>query len=244
MFSIITITYNASEHLEKTIQSVLNQSDDLIQYLIIDGGSTDGTIDIIKKYEAELQWISEPDKGLYDAMNKGLSLANEDYVWFINAGDILKEGIVKELATLIKQKRSDIIYGETDLIDEKGIILGARRLKTPKSLTWKSFRMGMLVCHQAFIVKREISPNYNLKYRFSADYDWCIRCMKQTNSILNSNLRLVNYLNEGMTTANRKESLKERYKIMCTYYGNLPTMMLHCWFAIRFYWAKWTKKII
>ncbi|MDR0725304.1 MAG: glycosyltransferase, partial [Prevotellaceae bacterium] len=85
---------------------------------------------------------------------------------------------------------------------------------------------------------------YDLQYRYSADFDWCIRCMKAAKVTVNSRLRLVNYLYEGLTTANRKASLKERYAIMCKYYGVILTDILHIWFAVRFYWAKWTKGII
>jgi hypothetical protein len=128
-------------------------------------------------------------------------------------------------------------------MDINGKIIAARRLKAPRHLTWKSFRMGMLVCHQAFVVKRDIAPEYNLQYRFSSDFDWCIRCMKAAKTIVNSRLRLVNYLYEGLTAANRKASLKERCQIMYNYYGAFVTVLLHGWFAIRFYWAKGTKKI-
>ena len=104
--------------------------------------------------------------------------------------------------------------------------------------------MGMLVCHQAFIVKRDKAPEYDLSYRFSADYDWCIRCMKLAGSIVNTHLRLVNYLYEGLSTQNRKISLKERYRIMEKYYGKFPVFVLHIWFAFRFYLAKLTRKAV
>ena len=253
VFSIITVTRNAEKVLEKTVLSVVNQTYHLIEYIIIDGGSTDGAVELIKRYESGLHyWISEPDRGLYDAMNKGLHTATGDYVWFLNAGDVLKHNeVVKELSALATQKGlPDILYGETDLMDGDGVIFAERRLKTPRKLTWKSFRMGMLVCHQAFIVKRSIAPEYDLKYRYSSDFDWCIRCLKRVGeagkvreikkmgNIVNTHLRLVNYLYEGTTTANRKASLKERYEIMCRYYGIIPTQIRHLWFAVRFYWAK------
>ena len=89
-FSIITITYNAVRLVEQTLLNVLSQSYPNIEYIVIDGGSTDGTVDIIRRYESGLAyWVSEPDKGIYDAMNKGLQKATGDYVWFINAGDTL-----------------------------------------------------------------------------------------------------------------------------------------------------------
>ena len=245
VFSIITVTFNAVKVLEKTILSVVNQTYSDIEYILIDGGSNDGTLAIIKQYESAFgYWVSKPDNGLYDAMNKGLKAATGDYVCFLNAGDVLKnEHIVSELADIaVINNLPDILYGETDLVNPEGMVFAERRLKAPQKLTWKSFRMGMLVCHQAFIVKREIAPLYDLQFRFSADFDWCIRCMKQTDTIVNSGMRLINYQYEGTTTTHRKASLKERYEIMCKYYGVLPTQIRHLWFAIRFYWAKIFRK--
>ncbi len=244
-FTIITITYNAARWLERTVVSILSQSYPNIEYLIIDGGSKDGTVDIIKQYAPGIAyWVSEPDKGLYDAMNKGLKQATGDYVWFINAGDTLQSAAtVQRIAMKIGKRSSlpDIIYGETSIVDAEGKPLGMRRLKAPKQLTWKSFRMGMLVCHQSFIAKRTIAPDYDLQYRLSADYDWCIRCLKQAKSIYNTKMILSNYLEEGLSTQQRKASLKERYEVMCKYYGKFATIILHGWFALRFYYAKWFK---
>ncbi len=244
-FTIITITFNAARWLERTVVSILSQSYPNIEYLIIDGGSKDGTVDIIKQYAPGIAyWISEPDKGLYDAMNKGLKQATGDYVWFINAGDTLQSAAtVQRIAMKIGKRSSlpDVIYGETSIVDAEGKPLGMRRLKAPKQLSWKSFRMGMLVCHQSFIAKRTIAPEYDLQYRLSADYDWCIRCLKQAKSIYNTKMILSNYLEEGLSTQQRKASLKERYEVMCKYYGKFATIILHGWFALRFYYAKWFK---
>jgi glycosyltransferase involved in cell wall biosynthesis len=247
VFSIITITYNAAKELENTLLSVINQTYSGIEYILIDGASIDGTVSIIRRYESNISnWISEPDNGLYDAMNKGLQVATGDYVWFLNAGDVLQHpAIVMELAMITEQKGfPDILFGETDLINIKGTVIAKRRLKAPRKLTWKSFKMGMLVCHQAFIVKRSVAPDFDLYYHFSADFDWCIRCLKKTESIVNTHLRLVNYLFEGLSTRNEKKSLKERYAIMCKYYGVFTSTVLHGWFAMRYYWAKLYHKAI
>lgn len=245
VFSIITVTYNASQWLERTILSILSQSYGSIEYLVIDGGSTDGTVDIIRQYASGIAyWVSEPDQGLYDAMNKGLQRATGDYVWFINAGDTLYTAdTVQRIVSSIKKKVSlpDVLYGETAIVDAEGRSLGMRRLKAPKKLTWKSFRMGMLVCHQSFITKRALAPLYNTDYRLVADYEWCIRCLQQARTIHNTRLILSNFLDEGLSSVHRKASLKERYEIMCRYYGKLSTVVLHGWFALRFYTAKWVK---
>jgi glycosyltransferase involved in cell wall biosynthesis len=243
-FSIITVTLNASKLLEKTIQSIVFQSIPLtsnIEYIIIDGKSTDGTLNIIKKYELYInQWISELDDGIYDAMNKGLKLATGDYVWFINAGDSIysKRTIQKIVDKLDENHLPDIIYGETEIVNSEGFFLGPRHLKVPKMLTWRNFCMGMLVCHQSFLVKQSIVTLYNVQYRFASDYDWCIRCMKKSNFIYNSCLTLSCFLKFGVSTINRKKSLKERYRIMCNNYGIVFTLVCHFWFAIRFLYCK------
>ena len=243
--SIITITYNAAKWLERTILSILSQSYPNIEYILIDGASTDGTVDMIREYAPGIAfWTTEPDHGLYDAMNKGLRHATGDYVWFINAGDTLPNAdTVQRMVTKISKCRvlPDVVYGETAIVDAEGKMLGMRRLKVPKRLSWKSFRMGMLVCHQSFVAKREIAPAYDLSYRLSADFDWCIRCLKQAKTTYNTHMILSHFLEDGMSTKQRKASLKERYAIMCKYYGKFATVLLHGWFAIRFYSAKWLR---
>ena len=241
LLSIITITFNAQQTLEPTILSVLSQTYPHIEYISIDGNSTDGTKRILEQYADGFACrISEKDNGLYDAMNKGLRHATGKYVWFLNAGDVLQHNnIVTEAVEAARRTDyPDILYGETDWMDADGNVFAPRRLKAPKKLSWKSFRHGMLVSHQAFIPRREIAPDFDLQYRFSADFDWCIRCMKAARTITDTRLRLVNYLYDGLTTSNRQASLRERYRIMCLHYGTIPTIVRHAWFAVRFAWAK------
>lgn len=241
LFSIITITFNAAATLPATLRSVERQSFTDYEYLVVDGASSDDTVAIARASAAVSSVTSEPDKGLYDAMNKGMAAACGQYLIFLNAGDsFFDPQTLQALKQQIEEASSpDIIYGETALCDDAGNLIGMRRLKAPEKLTWKSFRNGMLVCHQAFIAKREIAPPYDLTYRFSADFDWCIRCMKQAQTIHNSHQVLIRYLSEGLTTRNHKASLKERYRIMCRYYGRIPVSLLHLWFAVRYYYAKW-----
>lgn len=240
LFSIITISRNARETLEITLKSVTEQRFKNYEYIIIDGNSQDGTRELLNKNRDCIDiWISEPDKGIYDAMNKGLHRASGEYVIFMNAGDTFhSEETLEQIYRSIGYSRPDIIYGETALVDSNRNFIGMRRLKTPEQLSWKKFRMGMLVCHQAFIAKRSIAPDYDLQYRFSADFDWCIRCMKNARTLFNTHLVLVNYLNEGITTRNRKASLAERFSIMTNYYGRTSVIILHVWFTIRFVFAK------
>ena len=240
-FSIITVTYQAGKVLEDTIQSVIFQTYRNVEYIIVDGGSMDNTLDIVKKYQDRISIVvSEPDKGLYDAMNKGIRLATGDYVCFLNAGDELHENetLQRMVHTLKTQELPDVIYGETAIVDGEGHFLHMRRLQAPEVLHWKSFKQGMLVCHQAFFARRELAlaHPYNLQYRFSADFDWCIRIMKDAKSMHNTHLTLIDYLNEGMTTRNHKASLKERFRIMAKHYGWVSTLLHHGWFVIRLFY--------
>lgn len=239
-FSVITICYNAENEIEKTIQSVLNQSYKQIEYIVIDGNSTDSTLNILDQYKSCINsLVSEPDKGLYDAMNKGLKLATGDYLCFLNAGDYFYDSeTLSSIVSSLGASRPDVIYGDTALVDNQGTFMGMRRLSPPKKLTWKSFRMGMLVCHQAFIPKRELASLYDTTYRYSADFDWCIKILKQSKITFNTQRTLINYLNEGVTTRNHKASLKERYRIMCQYYGTFSTSLLHLYFALRHLFKK------
>jgi glycosyltransferase involved in cell wall biosynthesis len=237
LFSIITVTYHAESVLEETILSVVSQTYHNIEYIIIDGASKDRTLSIVNKYRDKIQAVvSEPDKGLYDAMNKGLKMAKGEYVCFLNAGDTFHEDDTLQLIVHQLNKSNvlpDVIYGETALVDAQRHFVRMRRLQTPDTLNWKSFRQGMLVCHQAFIAKRALAETYDLNYRFSADFDWCIRVMKKASLLHNTRLTLIDYLDEGMTTKNRKASLKERFRIMAKHYGYISTVLHHIWFVLR-----------
>ncbi|WP_303236284.1 glycosyltransferase family 2 protein [Phocaeicola coprophilus] len=235
-FSIITVTYNAGAVLEDTIQSVITQTYRNVEYIIVDGGSKGHTLDIINRYREHIHTlVSEPDKGLYDAMNKGIRLATGDYLCFLNAGDELHEDDTLQLMvhSITGTELPDVLYGETAIVDEEGHFLRMRRLSAPENLNWKSFKDGMLVCHQAFFPRRELAEPYDLRYRFSADFDWCIRIMKKSHTLHNTHLTLIDYLNEGMTTRNHRASLHERFRIMCRHYGYLSTLARHAWFALR-----------
>lgn len=234
--SVITVTYNAEKTLERTLESVQEQSYSHIEHIVVDGKSKDGTLSLIQQYEnPKLKWVSEPDKGLYDAMNKAVETTSGDYLCFLNAGDTFfsSETVEKMMNSFDATSSPDILYGETAIVDNDGKFLHMRRLSAPESLSWKSFKQGMLVCHQAFIVKRSLFEPYDLFYRYSSDFDWTVRMMKKSKSIHNTHLTLINYLNEGITTANRKASLKERYRIMAKYYGQVSTFLHHVWFTLR-----------
>ena len=167
-FSIITVTYNAGAVLEDTIQCVFTQTYRNVEYIIVDGGSKDHALDIINRYREHIHpLVSEPDKGLYDAMNKGIRLATGDYLCFLNAGDELHEDDTLQLMVHSNTgtELPAVLYGETAIVDEEGHFLRMRRLSAPEDLNWKSFKDGMLVCHQAFFPCREVAAPYDLRYR-------------------------------------------------------------------------------
>lgn len=236
-FSVITVCYNAQATLEDTIQNVIAQTYHHVEYIIVDGASKDRTLSIINRYRDRITTVvSEPDKGLYDAMNKGLRLATGDYVCFLNAGDSFHEDdTLQQMVHTLREltELPDVLYGETALVDAEGHFVRMRRLQAPEHLTWHSFRQGMLVCHQAFFAKRTLAEPYDLRYRFSADFDWCIRIMKKSKVLHNTHLTLIDYLEEGMTTRNHKASLHERFRIMAKHYGWLSTVAHHAWFVVR-----------
>ena len=257
VITYVTITYNAAQVLKRTLDSVLQQDYRDIVHLIIDGASTDGTLQIVDDYIRRsnaadnghrIQVISEPDHGIYDAMNKGLRSLDGDYVCFLNAGDFLPASdTVSSIAKAVAAHNGDcpqcdlpaVLYGETDIVDAEGRFLHHRRLSPPEHLTWKSFRHGMLVCHQAFYARTDfaIATPYDLRYRYSADVDWCIRIMKaaakENVPLHNLHMVVANYTEEGQTTLHHRESLLERFRVMTRHYGWLSTIAMHVWFVFR-----------
>ena len=243
LLSVITIVFNNAKDVERTILSVLNQTYLNLEYLVIDGKSTDGTVEIIEKYRDRLAvFISEKDAGIYDAMNKGLALAKGDYVIFMNSGDAFYEkDTVKEV--FATEPDADVYYGETEMINEKLQSLGQRRHKAPENFTWKDFKYGMSVSHQAVFIRKNLAEPYDLKYQLSADIDWILTAAKKARKIVNVHRYVAKYLVGGMSKKKHRQSLLERFAIMRKHYGLLPTILNH--FVIAFnlgwYWLKYRK---
>lgn len=232
--TIITVVFNAEALIERTLKSILCQSYRNLELLIIDGKSTDNTLGIVHKYQGDrTKIISEKDKGIYDAMNKGITNASGDYIIFINAGDELYSQTTLE-DILATHQDADVYYGNTAVVDINGNILGDRRLSPPKKLTWKSLKFGMRVSHQSILAKKQIIPKYDLKYKISADIDWTIRLLKEANQIVNTHLYISKFLEGGVSTEKRKLGLKERFAIQKKHYGLLLTLLNHGVIILRF----------
>ncbi len=171
LISVITVVLNNEKFIEETILSVLNQSYKNIEYIIIDGGSTDKTIDIIKKYESSIDiWISEKDNGIYDAFNKGMRLANGEMLGFVNSDDILYPEAIQILVNYIKKSDVDFIFGS---VKKHYALLSGYK-------PWKiKFSWGFYTSHSTgFFIKTNSAKKvglYNLKYKYSSDYDYLYR---------------------------------------------------------------------
>lgn len=233
-FTIVTITYNAERFIEGTMLSVLGQTYRNFEYILVDGGSKDHTVEIIQRLAAAnpdvpIHWTSEPDKGLYDAMNKGLNRATGDFVWFMNAGDkIYDENILQIMADAYAQHPdSDVIYGQSLIIDEQDKPLGERHKIAPANLTRKSMLHGLVVCHQSILVRPTVAPQYDLQYRISADYDWVCKVLAKSRGNLYINQYISRFMTSGVSAQQRTRSWKERFRIMKRHFGLCRTLWAH-----------------
>lgn len=250
--TVATVCFNAAGVIERTINSVEVQDYPHVEHLIVDGNSRDTTLQIVHRYQArnsvaavphEINCLSEPDEGLYDAMNKAIGLATGDYILFLNAGDKFHAPTtlsdVATAAVRCGEPLPAVVYGDTDIVDGDGRFVRHRRLSPPRRLNWRSFAAGMVVCHQAFFARTDLARQtpYDRRYRFSADFDWCIRIMREARRrhlpLCNAGIVVADYLSEGLTTRNHRASLKERFRIMVRHYGAVTTVGRHAWFVVR-----------
>ena len=248
--SIITITFQAEAYIQRTLDSVHEQGHrDQFEYLIIDGNSRDQTMSIIQNASIKPDvMISENDRGIYDAMNKGLAKATGEYVMFLNAGDqFASDDTLKTILNHLS-KNPDVLYSDANFVNLKENFMGKRSEATPhqlpQNLTWKDFKFGMLICHQAFICKRSIAPFFSLEYQLSSDIDWEIKCLKAAHKISYMPEPMCNYLMGGASVKNLKKSWLERFQVLSVHFGFLQTLMNHIviiFRGIRFAYKKGEK---
>lgn len=231
--SIITVVRNAPQNLELTLNNISSINYPNLELIVIDGASTDSTPEVIERFRNIISYsISEPDQGLYDAMNKGISAATGDYLWFINAGDLVADPEILNLIFTDNNPLQDIYFGDTQIFSSDGKPLGLRRKPLPKLLDWQSLKRGMVVCHQSFIVRRSIAPMYDLRFRYTADIDWVIECLRHSSMICNTGMILSQFSQGGISSRNRRASLKERWQIMVERYGLASTIWAHIRFCV------------
>lgn len=213
--SVITVTYNAESVLEKTILSVLHQSFSNIEYLIIDGASNDTTLDIIKKYQMEISyWISEPDLGIYDAMNKGCLRARGEWIIFLNAGDVFyNEDILMRLFFKKKYINADVLYGNISIFNPKTDKSLIQRAESPTDKKPMSF------CHQAVFVRTRIMKQFlfDVHYRICADKDFFFKIYRLNVIFEFVDIVVSEILMFGLSTSNRLQNLLEANEIYYLY---------------------------
>ncbi len=219
MISIITVCYNAEEEIEKTIKSVLGQTYKPFEYIFVDGKSNDGTMAIIEKYVPEFEkigivvkLISEPDAGIYDAMNKGIKISGGEWINFMNAGDCFHDQNVLEQIHGYMEEDEDIVVGEFVYIEK---YLGKRISHVNLELLKKR----MIFCHQAVFTARRLFEEklYDLQYRYCADYDWLLSMYLQGKRYQCVDVLVADFDTTGTAYQNREKTNIENKKIKENY---------------------------
>lgn len=238
--SVITITYNAAQVLPFTLASVAQQRQHYpqLQHVLIDGGSTDGTVDLIRDYAAQhpdVVWVSEKDRGLYHAMNKGIERSTGEWLNFMNAGDTFYAPDTVAQALTRATADTDVLYGRTLMIAPDGTELGDRSYKKlPHALHWRHLKWGMVVSHQALLVRRRVCQHYDLQYSCAADIDWAIRTLGEAKSVKNTGIFIDRFLEGGLSHSRRKKCLRERWYIICRHYGLLCATYVHFVIVLKY----------
>jgi len=213
LVSIVTVVYNGERHIDQAIRSVLSQTYDNIEYIIVDGGSTDRTLNIIRKYEDHINcWVSESDRGIYDAMNKGIGLARGDLVGLLNSDDWYADGAIAEVVRMYSSDggKNRVIAGKWNIVLER---LGITIEATPSL----RFHTGMPFCHQAMFVPKTIYDSvglYDTRYRFAADLDMVLRLYTSNTPFTFSDKVLVHFRATGASDQYYRESVREASEII------------------------------
>jgi glycosyltransferase involved in cell wall biosynthesis len=232
--SIITISLNASKYIEQTILSIINQTWSNKEYIIIDGGSTDGTLDIIKKYESKIdRYVSEPDDGIADAMNKGVDFATGDYILFVHSDDYL-------LNSTILERASSFLNSEFDLYIFPVILKNKNTNKKSTARTlnfWTNFKMGS--CHQGQLCSKKLFDRigaFNINYNIVMDYDFILRAYRADVQSCSINIPLAVMRLTGISSRTDWKSLQERFQEeKRVHLNNCPTDWMRSLYAM--YWA-------
>lgn len=220
--SIITVVYNGEKYLADCIESVISQTYSNIEYIIVDGGSNDGSLEIIKKYQNHItHFISEKDRGMYDALNKGIKMAKGEVVGILNADDILASpDVIASIAQTFTSERPDALYGNLNYVDPKKITKVVRKW-VAKPYTKKSIVLGWMPAHPTFYAKRALFEKlgyYSLNYGSAADYELMVRFLfKNDVKTVFLNKLIVNMRTGGMSNA----SFKNRYRAFINDYKAL-----------------------
>lgn len=220
LISIITVIFNGEQYLEETIQSILNQTYDNVEYIVIDGGSTDGTLDIIKKYDNQIDyWVSEKDSGIYDAMNKGIRMSTGKWLNFLNGGDrYYSNNVLTNIFTQNDTSLYNLIYGDFYIVGRDSTPI---RILEAEKLTTKSIKKGMIINHQSIFVRKKHTPLYNLKYKYKAEWNWLIDIIYEQDikKIFYTGFPIVYYQLGGFSAQGFNKDFKEYLDIKYNRFG-------------------------
>ena len=217
LITIISVSYNCKKDVKKTIMSLTEQTYKDFEYLVIDGNSSDGTLEEIRSYQSlfdNMSVISEPDKGIYDAMNKGVNMASGKYIFFLNFGDQFFDADVLKTAAEKMKSNADIYYGD---IEKNGKVVTQKNKVT---LFFGIFREYM-ICHQSIFAKKELLKKYpfDLRYRLCADRDWLIKVLRDKYNVEYFNKTICKYDINGQSS-NPQKFMEESKAISFKYGGN------------------------
>jgi len=210
--SIITVVYNGVAHLEQTIQSVVNQTYDNVEYIVIDGDSTDGTVELLEKYDSNIDyWVSEPDNGIYNAMNKGIDKASGDIVGLINADDWYEVNAVENVVATFQNSYADVVHGSMYILKEdgSGFVKGVQ-------LDLTNLSKGMLLNHPTVFSKRSLYDAYgdfNTAYKIVADWELMVRWRLKGMNFVGIDNTLANFRMGGVSSAHLKKSFSEKHMV-------------------------------
>lgn len=233
LLSIITVVYNRKVDMQKTLASVMEQTFKDYEYIVIDAASTDGTKELLEAQQSHINTlVSEPDKGIYDAMNKGLRLAKGQFVTFMNAGDTFDNKQVLQQIFSQLPANIDAIYGDTLFVNEAGNSLGlmsvVRKRPLKKDCSWRDMKEGMLFCHQSFIIKKSLCSEYSLQYPLSADIDWIITGLKNCKkTFFFEESPIAHFQIGGASQQSHFASLKDRFYVLQKHFGFFVTLWSH-----------------
>lgn len=221
-FTIITVCYNEKNKIRKTIENVLHQEYQNLEYLIIDGKSTDGTLDIIYDYaqkDSRVKVLSEKDYGIYNAMNKGINIASGDYINFMNVGDTFYDlQVLSRVSRMLMKSKPDIFYGKANVIERDGRTCNIRGEECGGLRGLLKAIDGEWAYHQAVFATTENLRKYyfNESYKIAADYDWFMRNLRDKTKIVFGDLMICNYMRDGFSckTSNRARLQKEKKLIV------------------------------
>lgn len=220
--TVITVTYNSGTTLRKTFESVANQSYKNIEYIVIDGGSNDDTLRIIAEYGQYISyWVSEPDKGIYNAMNKGIDHATGKLVYFLNADDYFYDNhTIEDVAKAYSRFGCpDVIYGDV-------MTYSASRRSTGRSgrnIGLSEVKKGRVICHQAIFMRKKILEKYrfNEEYRIAADYELQVKCLKDRHRFVYMDRIIAYYCIDGLSSSlsGKRDTVYEKMRIIQSHFG-------------------------